>query len=200
MRVYVRKDAFGESPNEYQQAWLVSVRAVRGRPFVFQVWVDEYAACYDKVAPHHLFWKLPAENDVFYPLHKIQIWECLSGSIEMWRKDQFADSPVLVNIDGKGVYGRYLFTLDFCPEGRGLGNLDVGDCELLEEHKEANVIKMSNGQIAIYPNNRLKWMPSSLTPRDAPGKIPTWEVACNEKWESWYNCEEENLGDEKWAY
>ena len=48
-RVYVRKDAWGESENEFEPAWLVSVRALRNRPLCFQVWVDEYAACYDKV-------------------------------------------------------------------------------------------------------------------------------------------------------
>jgi len=130
------------------------------------------------------------------------MWECLSGSIELWQKAQLADVPVLVNL-GKGmapITGHYWFTLDYLPEYQHLGMLDVGDTELLEEHKEGNVIKLENGQIAIYPNNRLKWMPISLTPNGAAAKIPTWSVATNEQWNDWWSDSDEMLGDAQWAY
>lgn len=201
-RVYVRKDAFGGSSIEFEPAWLVSVRAVRNRLFVFQVWVDAFAACYDKIPPHCLYWYEPDGDQVDLPLHKIQMWECLSGSVELWQKSQLADVPVLVNL-GKGmepITGHYWFTLDFLPEGSGIGMPDVGDVELFEEHKEANVIKLANGQLAIYPNNRLKWLPVSLTPNGAAARIPEWSVATNEQWDDWWCDSTEILGDAKWAY
>lgn len=201
-RVYIRKDAFGGSAEEFEPSWLISVRAIRNRPFVFQAWVDAYAACYDKIPPQCVYWRKPDKYHNALPLHKVQMWECLSGSVELWQKLQLVDVPMLVNL-GKGhqpITGHYWFTIDFLPEGNSLGLLDVGDVELLEEHKEGNVIKLENGQIAIYPNNRLKWLPISLTTQSSIKEIPNWEVASNEKWDDWWDDSDEILGDAKWAY
>jgi hypothetical protein len=200
-RVYIRCDAFGGSATEFEPAWLVSVRAIRNRPLVFQVWVDKFAACYDKIPPQCVYHYEPDGDQIDLPLHKVQMWECLSGSIELWQKSQLADVPMLVNLgEGESITGHYWFTLDFLPEGNSLGIMDIGDVELLEEHKEGNVIKLANGQIAIYPNNRLKWMPLSLTPKDAGARIPDWNVATNEQWDDWWQDSTEFLGDAKWAY
>lgn len=201
-RVYVRKDAFGGSNEEFEPAWLVSVRAMRNRPLCFQVWVDKYAACFDKIPPHTLYWSKPETFHKPLPLHQCQMWECLSGSIELWQKAQLADVPVLINL-GKGngtMTGHYWFTLDYIPENQQSGMIDVGDTELLEEHKEGNVIKFSNGQLGIYPNNRIKWLPISLTPPNAAQTIPDWSVATNEQWNDWWCDSDEMLGDSKWAY
>jgi hypothetical protein len=202
-RVFIRCDAFGGSPDEFEPAWLVSARALRNRPLCFQAWVDRFAACYDKIPPHCLYWYRPERDDHNpLPLHLIQVWECLSGSIECWHKAQLADVPVLVNL-GKSngtASGHYWFTIDYLPEGQGGGYLDVGDADLLEEHKEANVIKLTNGQIAVYPNNRLKWLPLSLTPEGAAAHIPPWEAASNAQWDEWWGDSDEVLGDSKWAY
>ena len=201
-RVYIRCDAFGGSPNEFEPAWLVSARALRNRPLCFQAWVDRFAACFDKIPPQCIYWFEPEEGHTPLPLHLIQVWECLSGSIEAWQKNQLADVPVLVNL-GKGngaTSGHYWFTIDFLPEGQANGILDIGDADLLEEHKEANFIKLVNGQVAIYPNNRLKWLPASLTPQGAAALIPNWEVATNAQWDEWWEDSKETLGDAKWAY
>lgn len=186
-RVYIRCDAFGGSSQEFEPAWLISARALRSRPLCFQVWVDKYAACYDKVPPHCVYWYEPDGEQEDLPLWKIQLWECLSGSIECWVKAQLGDCPVIVNL-GKGkkpIRGRYWFTLDFIPENEARGYIDIGESCVLDEHKEGNVIKLENGQIAIYPNNRLKWLPPSLTPPSAVAAIPPWSVASDEQWDDW---------------
>lgn len=202
-KVYVRCDAFGGSEHKYEPGWLVSVRALRNRVLCFQVWIEKYAACYDKVPPHCLFWREPDEDDSPpLPLHKIQMWECLSGSIEVWKKDQLSDVPVLLNMgkDQPPLEGFYWFTIDYLPEGQSYGHLDLGDVELLEEHKEANVVRLHNGQVAFYPNNRMKWLPVSLTSADAISAIPDWEVATNHQWDEWWDDHEELFGNSQWAY
>jgi hypothetical protein len=197
-KIFVRKDAFGESEKEFSTAWLVSVRAIKNYPLCFQVWVEDFAACYDKVPPHCLYWKKPVGESL--SLGKIQMWECLSGSIEMWRKDQFSGSPAMVKIDkDTTIGGTYWFTIDFLPEERAIGTFDIGDATVLEEHKEANFIKLDNGQIAIYPNNRIKYLPPSLTTEDAKKAVPNWLVAENQTWDEW-ETENENFGDSKWGY
>ena len=199
-KVYVRGDAFGEDASEFEPAWLVSVRALRHRPLCWQVWVPRYAACFDKVPPHCLYWYEPEEHNAL-ELHQVQMWECLSGSIELWRKDQLTDVPVLVNLGkGRTISGHYLWTIDYIPENQHLGAIDTADADLLDEHKEGNVVRLSNGQIAIYPNNRLKWLPVSLTPEGAAARIPQWEAASNERWDEWWHDSDEILGDAKWAY
>jgi hypothetical protein len=201
-KIFIRADAFGGPADRYEPAWLVSVRAMRNRPFAFQAWIEKYAACYDKIPPQCVYWYEPEDDHKPLPLHKVQMWECLSGSIEVWRKDQLTDVPVIVNL-GKGmppIRGHYWFTVDFMPESQAQGILDVGDSELLEEHKEGNVIKLENGQIAIYPNNRIKWLPVSLTGKDAATTIPDWDVATNAQWDEWWMDSDEILGDSKWAY
>lgn len=201
-KIWIRCDAFGGDEREFEPAWLVSVRALRNRPLCFQAWIEKYAACFDKIAPHCIYWYEPEDDHKALPLHKVQVWECLSGSIEAWRKDQLSDVPVLVNL-GKGMQligGHYWFTIDYLPESQATGVMDIGDAEILEEHKEANIIRLSNGQIAIYPNNRLKWLPLSLTNKDAASAIPDWDAASNAQWDEWWQDSDEILGDSKWAY
>jgi hypothetical protein len=201
-RVFIRKDAWGGNKDEFQEAWLVSVRSLRGRPLCFQVWVDEYSACYDKVRPDHLYWKMPYKHHEAYPLTEIQMWECFTNDIELFHKAQLADVPMLVNMgDGQIIEGNYWFTIDSLPDKQGLGYLDVGDTDVLDEHKELNVIRLKNGQIAIYPNNRLKWIPESLSTEESIKKIPDWEVAESLKWnQDWLEQPYELFGDSKYTY
>jgi hypothetical protein len=200
-RVFVSEEAWGGNRLSYLPAWLVSVRALRGRQLCFQVWVDKYAACYDKIPPHCLFWSLPDAGAKLIPSGKVQMWECLSGSIELFHKAQLADVPVVVNLgQGEVAKGWYWWTIDFAPDAQGLGVLDVGDSELLEEHKEANAIRLENGQVLLYPNNRLKWCPQSLATEEAVRTIPPWKVAENAKWFQWQGDIPELLGDADWAY
>lgn len=199
-RIFIRKDAWGGSDKEFEPAWLVSVRALRGRPFCFQAWIDGYAACYDKIRPDCIYWKLPTDDEAYH-LTDIQMWECLSSDIELFHKAQLADVPMLVNMSDEFVEGNYWFTIDCIPEKQSLGYLDVGDSDLLDEHKEMNVVRLKNGQIAIYPNNRLKWIPESLTTKEAIQKVPEWKVAENAKWDSeWLEQPYELYGDSEWSY
>lgn len=199
-RIFIRKDAWGGSDKEFEQAWLVSVRALRGRPFCFQAWIDGYAACYDKIRPDCIYWKLPTDDEAYH-LTDIQMWECLSSDIELFHKAQLADVPMLVNMSDEFAEGNYWFTIDCLPEKQSLGYMDVGDSDLLDEHKEMNVVRLKNGQIAIYPNNRLKWIPESLTTKEAIQKVPEWKVAENAKWDSeWLEQPYELYGDSEWSY
>ena len=199
-RIFIRKDAWGGSDKEFEPAWLVSVRALRGRPFCFQAWIDGYAACYDKIRPDCIYWKLPTDDEAYH-LTDIQMWECLSSDIELFHKAQLADVPMLVNMSDEFAEGNYWFTIDCLPEKQSLGYIDVGDADLLDEHKEMNVVRLKNGQIAIYPNNRLKWIPESLTTKEAIQKVPEWKVAENTKWDSeWLEQPYELYGDSEWSY
>ena len=73
---------------------------------------------------------------------------------------------MLVNMSDEMPQGNYWFTIDCLPEKQSLGCLDVGDSDILDEHKEMNVVRMQNGPDRIS-NNRLKWIPESLSTKGA---------------------------------
>ena len=54
--VYIRCDAFGGSDEQFEAAWLVSVRAMRNRPLCFQAWVikETAEAVFENCAPAQL--------------------------------------------------------------------------------------------------------------------------------------------------
>ena len=110
------------------------------------------------------------------------MWECLSNDIELFRKDQLQNVPMLVNLgDGEFAEGNYWFTIDCLPEKQSLGYLDVGDADLLEEHKEGNVVKLKT--------------------KEAIKAKPDWDVAENAIWDAdWLEQPYELFGDSKWNY
>lgn len=201
-KVWIRGDAWGNSKEEFDEAWLVSVRALRGGPLCFQVFVPRYSACYDKIPIQCLYWKLPELGVRHYRMNELQMWESISGEIEFWRKELLKECEVAIRIENKTfTKGHYWFTIDFIPEKRGLGYYDVGCSSVLEEHKEGNVIRLHNGQIAVYPNNRIKWLEASLSTEDSLYSIPPWSVAEDIKWlEEWKQIDNNLYGDGDWYY
>lgn len=201
-KVWIRGDAWGNSENEFEEAWLVSVRSLRGGPLCFQAFVPRYSACYDKIPIQCVYWKLPDLGVTHYKMNQLQMWECISGEIELWRKELLKECEVGVRIHDKHfTKGHYWFTIDFVPEKRVSGHYDVGCASVLEEHKEGNVIRLSNGQVAVYPNNRIKWLEASLSISDSLTKAPPWKVADDLKWlEEWKTTENNVYGDEDWYY
>jgi hypothetical protein len=53
--------------------------------------------------------------------------------------------------------------------------VDWATSENPAEHKSHNLIKLNNGQYALYPNNRLRIFDNSLTP--AEPKMPDFKVS-----------------------
>lgn len=86
--------------------------------------------------------------------------------------------------DGKWWDGNYFATINWAAS-------EVSFClsEDPEEHKSHHIILLDNGQIALQPNNRIRWTEPSFVTKDFPKK-PDYKVN-NEYW----NAE----GYEKWA-
>jgi hypothetical protein len=87
--------------------------------------------------------------------------------------------------DKKFYSGKYFATINW---GANDMNTDLTLSEDPMEHKSHHIILRDNGQIALQPNNRIKWSEPSFVTKPFPNK-PDYLV-CNE----FYNVEDY----EKW--
>jgi hypothetical protein len=153
-----------------------SVKSIKGEAFRFETYLPEYGALYDKL-PISAFVD-PALKDglkmVDLPLDVLQIWDALSYHVTV------VDKPLLKGLRAeffakdKHTYGgEYLFTLDACSPDPRIP--DFGFSETVDEHKSYNVLKLTNGQFALQPNNRCRFFDPAFNPQDM--KTPDFKVA-----------------------
>ncbi len=96
------------------------------------------------------------------------------------------DAPVSVFLKNKTwMDGNYLATINW---GSNDFNTDLTYSEDPTEHKSHHIILLKNGQIALQPNNRIKWVEASFVTKDFPEKPDylvndqTWNCETTEKW------------------
>jgi hypothetical protein len=193
-KVHVPAYAFGEyEEDEVFEAYLVSVKSQRGCALKWEVYVPKFGALYDKIPIDHLFHSDAYEPGPLHDTSNLQLWDCFSNTITIVVKDFLKDLPVLCRLkDDTVVSGEYKFTIDWVPDS-------VSDLvQFNEHHKSANVCFLENGQICALPNNRVRFIEPSLTPKgELP--IPPFKVQSID-----YKCESDvefRLGDTmEWSY
>ena len=72
---------------------LVGVKATRGEPLLFEVFLHEYQASYDKVVQAAIFNK-PESPDKEILMQDVGWWNCLSGNIQIYYKALYQDMKV----------------------------------------------------------------------------------------------------------
>lgn len=178
VKVFVRPeflyDGHRSEADLVQGVWC-SVKSVKGEAFRFETYLPEYGALFDKL-PISAFYTADrfVEPSGDLPLDVLQIWDCLSYWVSVVEK------PLLKGLraeffakDRKTYSGEYMFTLDTCnPDPR---IPDFGFAESIDEHKSYNVLKLDNGQFALQPNNRCRFLDPALNPQEM--KVPDFLVA-----------------------
>jgi hypothetical protein len=188
VKVWVRNEylyQFKKGIGELTQGVVISVRCMPGQVALFQVLLDN-GVLRDKLPSHALLWKdeLPTNNDL--PFHYLQIWNCFSNNFTIISLSYLYDTRVSVFMKDKKWYeGNYYATINWSENNQ--------DCDLTlaqdpMEHKSHHVIFLDNGQIALQPNNRIKWSEPSFVTKPFPEK-PDYLVN-----NVWFNSE----GYEKW--
>jgi hypothetical protein len=104
-------DNFILSKDEMIPCVLLNFKAVMGQAPLFEVYLPEYQACYDKVMQHGLFNKPEIGTDAI-GIEDVAYWDCLSDEAELYIK------PLRMFITQKGQNGHkfagdYLFTIDW---------------------------------------------------------------------------------------
>ena len=150
---------------ELVECVIIAVKSVQGRALIFEAYLPEYAACYDKLPLSAFAWKQDIKEEEQLDLPTLELWDSFSNNIQIWVKQLLKNSDVEIWLgNGKKMKGEYLFTIDSC-HGE-VNSVDAGVSEVPQEHKQFNVGKLVNGQFFAYPNNRMLWYEQSLTPKE----------------------------------
>ena len=188
LKVYVRDEYMYQhkkGKGEFTPGVILSVRCMPGQAVLFQVLLDN-GVVRDKLPCHALMLE-PKTPDPDIPLHHLQLWNCFSYNFTLIKLSYLAGAPVEVYMkDRKWYAGNYFATINW---GANDLNTDLTLSETPDEHKSHHIIFMNNGQIALQPNNRIKWSEPSFVTKPFPEK-PEYLV-CDE----FYNVEDK----EKWA-
>jgi hypothetical protein len=178
---------------EWERGHWVTVKSIPNRALLFETYIDEYGAIYDKLPLSAFRWHLDG-LDVEYPLDWLQIWDCLSYDISVIEKRalRFCRTQTLLK-DKSLVEGEYLFTIDTTHSNPA--EIDTGWSETPNEHKSYNISKIQNGQFVAQPNNRTRFIQPSRTGDEL--RIPyfrystkVWSVEGTSKW----------VNGENWSY
>lgn len=188
-----QRDENGEllGDGEWERGHWVTVKSIPSRALMFETYIDEFGAIYDKLPISAFRWHLDG-LDVEYPLDWLQIWDCLSYDISVIEKRalRFCRTQTLLK-DKSLVEGEYLFTIDTTHSNPA--EIDTGWSETPNEHKSYNISKLVNGQFVAQPNNRTRFIQPSRTGDEL--RIPyfrystkVWSVEGTSKWfdgENW---------------
>jgi hypothetical protein len=139
----------------------------------------------DKLPSHALLHE-PEIPSPDLPFHYLQIWNCFSYNFTLIHLSYLYDTRVEVYMkDHKFYSGSYYATINW---GSNDINTDISLAEDPLEHKSHHIILLDNGQIALQPNNRIKWSEPSFVTKPFPER-PDYLVN-----KDYYNCE----GFDKW--
>jgi hypothetical protein len=155
---------------EFTACNIHSVASIQSRTPLFECLLENganwtrrpiHAFCWKKDAPvlslrHHIYW------DCFSPYIDVSIRARLAGL-----------RATLIDFEGKKHEGVNLFTLDWGWENKA-GITDVGFSET-PEHKCGHLFKMDDGNLFIYPNNRIVWYDAAWTVNRLKGN-PGWQI------------------------
>lgn len=104
------------------------------------------------------------ELDEEYPLHMLQLWDCFSNNVTFVEFDYLTEARVQVLLKDKTIaWGSYIGTVDW---------YDNGFTDESTQFKQGHMILLDNGQIALQPNNRLKFFDMSFTGAENPNIMP----------------------------
>jgi hypothetical protein len=161
---------------EYVKGIWVTAKSLVGRAFYFETFLPEYGALYDKL-PISAFVSLDGLKGRDLRLDDLQFWNCMDYGVVAVQKQFIGSTRVEARLRSGGVMsGAYLFTLDNYHASTDA--IDYSTSETPSEHKSFNCVELENGQFALYPNNRLRFIDISLTPKEP--KIPDFKVSTRE--------------------
>jgi len=164
------KQSFLQGPQEFLEtkdanmleAYLVGMRCTTYEPPLYEVYVPQYNACYDKVMQNAIFNK-PESPDKAITLKQVAWWDCISDNPVLYRKQMMTNCRVTMqNRCNETMEGTYLFTVDY-NRPYDQSAVHHNESKFWQEHKSTNYFFDNNtGVLCCGPNNKMRWFHSSL--------------------------------------
>lgn len=180
---------------EWEKGHWVTVKSIPNQALLFETYIDEFGALYDKLPIHAFRWRPLESGDKIYPLDFLQLWDNLSYNISVIQKRVIDKTLTITTLkDQTTVEGQYLFTIDTAHSDPN--EIDCGWSESPNEHKCYNISKIENGQFVAQPNNRTRWFQPSRT--KGIEKVPYFRYSTKV-----WTCEEHSKwrpSDDSWFY
>lgn len=150
-----------EQESGLEDAYLIAVKSIPGRPLLFTVYLDTGAtwsglpitAIYcDRFNPINY-------NAPPLSIEEAQPFSCLEGDINIITYDLLKNAKA--SLGQNKLQGNYLFTIDYLGEGL---------TEEPSQHKTHNIFVLDYGQLVAYPNNMILWSDGffSYSPENPP--------------------------------
>lgn len=137
--------------DKIEHGYAFAVQSYRGRALQFHVLLESGA--HFRHVPLHWLSHEPTPR-FNYDLTDLQLWDCFSYRPVVTVFDLLKDYECDVILRNKQrVHGCYWFTVDWLPDS----DSEAGFLLQPDQNKCAHVIKLSNGQIACQPTNRVAW-------------------------------------------
>lgn len=152
---YVSGKYIGLAEGEKREVVIFGCTAIAGRALLFHCQLRN-GACYWRLPVEAFSWK---EESGSLPLEELEIWDNPSEQIEVTTYDWLCSQVATLHTKRSGTQqGTYVCTLDYVGSGT--------TAEIPEEHKCKHMIRLDNGQFALYPNNRMVWKAHGYTLSD----------------------------------
>ena len=150
--------------DEMVEAVLVGIKAVFNCAPLYEIYIPEYGACYDKTLQCAIFDR-PESPKEEITLMDVAWWDCISPFIQVYEKRMFKNVAVKMQNKRKHWFnGTYLWTVDFLPPHANRG-VDLSEAYMWSEHKQKNFFfDESTGVLVCGPNNKMRYLCESLCP------------------------------------
>jgi hypothetical protein len=131
-----------------EDAYLVAVKSIPGRPLLFTVYLDTGATWsgFPITAIYCDRFNPIVKDALDLSIEQAQPFSCLEGDINVITYDLLKNAKA--NIGKEKHQGNYLFTIDYLGEGL---------TEDPSQHKTHNIFVLDTGQMVAYPNNMILW-------------------------------------------
>ena len=107
--LYDLKKGYGE----FEECVLLAVKSMQGRALMFEAYLPQYGACFDKFPISAFVWKTDIKEEEQLSLGEISLWDGFSYDIQVWSKRLLKNCDVQIMLKGgRKMGGEYLFTID----------------------------------------------------------------------------------------
>lgn len=171
---FVRKEFLHDlraHQGELEECVLFGVSSIKGRALGFHAFLQTGAVFY-RLPIHAFVWK--KEHGPLLPVDHVQTWDQLGYHIAVIEYDFLKELTGTAYLKGQEKMAcEYMFTVDFAHPDPGY--LNTTFVESPDDHKCQHIVRLRNGQLGAFPNNRLLWEEVAFATKKLEGR-PDYKV------------------------